>query len=159
MNAAHEDPAIPSRADIDVHGSPDEAFAVRNFLGKSLDEAEALFRENSIYYQEDLLSMGPVAFRFYVRAAIRYVRSAHADGDSDIINCLAGILSFRQEHYPADLVPCAGLLGVFCDDVLKQFDRFHADPEIYPGLRERYQHLAEIFARTSHAAGDGQSRR
>jgi hypothetical protein len=53
--------------------------AVRNFLGKSLDEAEALFRESSITYQEDLMFMGPPAFRFYVLAAINYIPVTRAD--------------------------------------------------------------------------------
>ena len=41
--------------------------AVQNFFGKSLEEAEALFRENSLCYQEDLMFMGASAFRFYVQ--------------------------------------------------------------------------------------------
>jgi len=145
---------IPSREDIDVHGSLDEACASKNFLGKSLDEAEALFRDNSLRYQEDLLWMGPVAFRFYIHAAINYVQSEHATGDSGIINCLAGTLSFWHEHYPTELVPCASVLADFCGTVLEQFDRYDADPEIYLGLREQYQRLADIFTRNSNATGN-----
>ena len=33
---------IPSREDIEVHGGLDEACASKNFLGKSLDEAEVI---------------------------------------------------------------------------------------------------------------------
>jgi hypothetical protein len=150
----NESQKIPSRADIDIHGSLDEARASKNFLGKSLDEAEALFRENSLHYQEDLLWMGPVAFRFYIRAAIHHVQSEHATGDSDIINCLAGTLSFWHEHHPAELVPCARVLADFCRTVREQFDRFDADPEIYVGLREKYQHLAAILTRNSNEAGN-----
>jgi hypothetical protein len=136
---------IPRREDIDVYGSLDEARAVEHFVGKSLDEAEALFRENSLYYEEDLLWMGPVAFRFYIHAAINYVQSEHSTGDCDIINCLAGTLSFWHECYPAELVPCAPVLEDFCRTVLEQFDRFDAHPGIHACLREKYQHLAELF--------------
>jgi hypothetical protein len=97
--------------------------------------------------------MGPVAFRFYIRAAINYAQSEHAIGDSGIISGLAGTLSCWQEHYPAELVPCARLLADFCRAVLEQFDRFDADPEIYVGLREQYHHLAELFTRNSNATG------
>ena len=49
--------------------------AEKHFLGKTLDEAETLFREASIIYQEDLMFMGAPAFRFYVQAAISYIQS------------------------------------------------------------------------------------
>ena len=130
-----------------MYGSLDERSACEHFLGTSLDEAEALFRENSLYYQEDLMWMGPVAFRFYVRAAITYAESEHATSDSDIISCLAMIFSFWQEHYPAELVPCARLLAHFCRVVVEHFDRYDASPQICPGLREQYQYLAELFTR------------
>ena len=142
---------LPNRADIDVYGSLDERSACEHFLGKSLDEAEALFRETSLHYQEDLMWMGPVAFRFYVRAAIAYAESDHATGDSDIISCLAMIFSFWQEHYPAELVPCARLLADFCSTVVEQFDRFDAAPVLDAGLREQYQHFAELFTRIADA--------
>jgi hypothetical protein len=62
----------PSREEINVYDSLDERSACRNFLGKTLDQAEALFRESSLYYQEGLMWMGPVAFRYYIQAAINY---------------------------------------------------------------------------------------
>ena len=63
---------IPTANDINVHGSLDEEVACDHFLGKTLDEAEALFRANSLYYQEDLMWMGPRAFVFscQLRSAI-----------------------------------------------------------------------------------------
>ena len=65
---------IPSHQDINVYDSLDERSACEHFLGKSLDEADALFRENWLYYQEDLMFMGISAFRFYVQAAIRFIQ-------------------------------------------------------------------------------------
>jgi len=38
---------IPSREDINVYGSLDERVACEHFLGKNLDEAEALFSRTS----------------------------------------------------------------------------------------------------------------
>ena len=140
-----ENENIPCREDIDLHGSLDEQTAARNFEGKSLNEAEALFRENSLYYQEDLMWMGPVAFRFYVQAAIACVESTHAIGDSDMVSCLASIFSFRCENNVDGMAPCAALLSAFCRRVIQQFERCDADPEFYPGLREQYQQLAERF--------------
>ncbi len=66
-----------------------------------------LFRENSARYQEDLMWMGPVAFRYYVEAAIRYIQSDCAANDSGMIDCFAGLLEFRLQHEAKQLVPIA----------------------------------------------------
>ena len=147
----NESQTSPSREDIDVYHSLDEASACKHFLGKSLDEAEALFRDNSIYYEEDLLWMGPVAFRFYIHAAIRYVQSDHAIGDSDIVNCLAGTLRHRMQHEPLSaLQPIAEPLAVFCAYVVEHLDRFDADPQIYGDLRSDYSALVTAFQRLTN---------
>jgi hypothetical protein len=57
----------PTREEINVYDSLDERVAVERFLGKNLEEAEALFGENLCRYTEDLMWMGPVAFRYYRR--------------------------------------------------------------------------------------------
>ena len=88
---------LPTRNDINVFDSLDERIACDHFFGKSLEEAEQLFRELPLVYQEDLMWMGPVAFRYYVTAVIGYIKSDFATGDSDIINCYGGLLEFRLE--------------------------------------------------------------
>ncbi|HKQ39872.1 MAG TPA: hypothetical protein VJ063_17470 [Verrucomicrobiae bacterium] len=60
--------SLPTKDEINPWpGDLDGKTAVRHFLGKSLDEAEALFQEASLVYQEDLMFMGASAFRFYVQ--------------------------------------------------------------------------------------------
>jgi hypothetical protein len=51
--------ALPTREEINVYNSLDEQWAVKMFLGKDLKEAEAMFREGFLSYQEDLMWMGP----------------------------------------------------------------------------------------------------
>ena len=65
------------------NGSLDEGSACKHFLGKTLTEAEALFREASLYYQEDLMWMGPRAFQFYLPAALNDLKSEAARGPND----------------------------------------------------------------------------
>jgi hypothetical protein len=60
--------ALPSREDINGFDSLDERVACAHFRGKALDAAEALFRENSAYFEEDLPWMRSTAFRFHVEA-------------------------------------------------------------------------------------------
>jgi len=65
--------SLPMRHDINVYDSLNERVACEHFFGRSLDEAEQLFCENALLYQEDLMWMGPAAFRYYVQASARYI--------------------------------------------------------------------------------------
>ena len=137
---------LPTAKEINPYDDLDGRAACRNFLGKSLDEAEALFRENPTHYQEDLMWMGPVAFRFYVPALIHYIQSEAAAGDSDIINCFAGLLGFRLEHEAGELVPIAEQLASICRYIIQHYDRFDVTPDIYGDLRPRFQTLQQAFS-------------
>jgi hypothetical protein len=110
-----------------------------------LKEAEALFSEASLTYQEDLMFMGVSALRFYVQAAISYIRSNSATGDSDFINCFASILEYRLENEAAELRPIASQLSDICCYIVKHYDKFDLTPEIYGDLRFRYQALSQTF--------------
>jgi hypothetical protein len=90
--------SLPTREEINVYDSLDERIACEHFLGKTLDEAETLFRENSGYYQEDLMWMGPRAFAFYLDAALSYLRSDAGAGDDHFVDCLQVILRFRRDE-------------------------------------------------------------
>jgi len=107
---------LPTRADINVHDSLDERAACDNFLGKTLEEAEALFAENALYYQEALMHMGPAAFRFYVEAAIRYIRATHDDA---MVFAFAGVLECRLEFDRPEMVPIASRLAAICRYILE----------------------------------------
>jgi len=136
---------LPSRQDINAHDSLDERKACEHFLGKSLEEAEALFRENSLYYEEDLMVMGPRGFRFYVRALISYIEHHASTGDCDIINCFAGILEHRLKYEAEELRPVAGHLASICGYILEHYERFDVRPEIYGDLRPRFAALQQAF--------------
>ncbi|MFM7315484.1 MAG: hypothetical protein ACKO5E_00925, partial [bacterium] len=77
----------PTEQEINVYDSLDERCAVKNFVGKSQQEAELMFRENFLTYQEDLMWMGPVAFAYYLVPAMNYLKSIHSNGDSDAVSC------------------------------------------------------------------------
>jgi hypothetical protein len=63
--------------DLDAQG------ALKQFLGKSFLDAEALFAENALYYGEDLQSMPTAVFNFYAPALARYLTSDKSRGDCD----------------------------------------------------------------------------
>ena len=103
---------LPTAGDINIYNSLDEQWAVKRFLGKTLKEAEALFKQNSSSACEDLLWMGPKAFCFYVQAAISYIQSADAEGDKSMA------CSFQhpvEHHWEYDREAVASVLPAICD--------------------------------------------
>jgi len=73
---------IPSRAEwgkIDPDDL-DANWAIKTFLNKSFAEAQAMFAENALHFQEGLQSMPAAAFNYYVPALTAYLTSASATG-------------------------------------------------------------------------------
>jgi hypothetical protein len=144
---------LPTAEDINIYDSLDERNACQNFLGKSVEQAEALFRENGVVYQEDLMWMGPVGFRFYVEAIVRYLESEAAAGDSDIVSCFAALLEFRLEEDHGQFVLVADRLVGICDYLIEHYDRFDVTPEIYGDVRARLAALRQTFSLLSPTRG------
>ena len=136
---------LPTREEINVNGTLDERHACEIFYGKTLEQAEALFRENSLYYQEDLMWMGMAAFQFYVQAVIRYLRSQESTGDSDAVKCFAALLEFRLERERDELRSVSQELGYVCRYIVTHYDRFEVNPAIYGDLKPRYESLIQRF--------------
>lgn len=130
---------LPTKADINVYDSPDEQSASDHFFGKTLVQVEILFRESSEYYQEDLMWMGPVAFSFYLKAAINYLRSHDSAGDYHLIDCLYEIAVFRFDQEGFALA----INGVkeMVDYVIADYQKFQVNTEIYGDLLKKYKSL------------------
>ena len=131
---------VPTASDINIYDSLDERAACEHFLGKDLEEAEAMFRANALYYQEDLMWMGPVAFRYYVPAFIRYIHSDDSQGDADAINCFHGLIRFWLDHYRREVVPIVEPLAAACHYVLSNYHKFEVS-SVYGDLREQFERL------------------
>jgi hypothetical protein len=131
---------VPSERDINVADSLDEITAVKHFLNKTVEEAEELFRENSFAYQEDLMWMGPRAFHYYLQAAINYVKSEHAAGDDQIIDCLHMILRFRSEVEGLRSLATDAVLDLI-DHVIGHYGKFNVDPGVFGDVLEKYKKL------------------
>jgi hypothetical protein len=133
--------SLPTLTDINVYDSLDERSAVEHFLGKDVKQAEALFYDNFLYYQEDLMSMGPRAFCYYVEAALAYLLGPASNGDSDAVNCFCGIVEYQLENNGVAIKAARiRLHGAVCD-ILENFARYECDPEIYGDLPSRYRSL------------------
>ena len=130
---------LPTKKEINVFDTLDERVACDHFYKKTLAEAEALFRENSLYYQEDLLWMGIKAFKFYLPSVINYLQSEYAAKDSDLINFLHEIIDFRSSE--AGFSEALDSVNSLIDYVLANYEKFEVDSAIYGNLHDKYQDL------------------
>jgi hypothetical protein len=135
---------LPRADEINVFDSLDERDAVEHFLGKDLEQARALFGDNFLRYQEDLVWMGPRAFCFYVPAAIEYLRSSESDGNADAASSFCHVLEFRLECDPVGIAPARMALREGIRAILDGFDRYECNREIYGDVAARYR---EVLAR------------
>ncbi|MBX3451499.1 MAG: hypothetical protein KF777_18165 [Planctomycetaceae bacterium] len=137
---------LPTRPEINPYDDLDGRVACEHFLGKSLEEAEALFRDNAIHYEEDLMWMGPAAFRYYLQAVVQFVRSESASASPEFIAHFAKTLEFRLEYEPRELQPVAEQLVVLCRYVTENWSRFEAGCEAYDNVHARYETLQQAFS-------------
>jgi len=136
---------LPTKEDINVYNSLDEISAQKNFLNKTIEEAELLFRENSIKYQEDLMWMRIKAFDFYMQSLINYLQSDYSKGDSDIINCMYDNIEFQMNNNNFSIA--TNSVKTMIDYVIIDYNKFDVEEEkvmnlkIYGNLLEKYKQL------------------
>ncbi len=71
--------------------------AYGNFFGKDRQEAFQLFVENAIHYQEDVMFMPVICFRYYIFSYMNYLLSNESKDDSDGANCFFGLIEIRAD--------------------------------------------------------------
>ena len=114
----------------------DAQAAYRDFSGKSLQEAESLFKENAIRYQERLMFMPSICFLFYIVAYLDYLDSEDSAGDSDAANCFLGLVECRL----AELAQVETLCLRVCQTLTAIGDRqawYDADEALYGSFAEK----------------------
>jgi GNAT superfamily N-acetyltransferase len=109
----HEISPIPEDLDGKV--------AVKNFLGKTLQDAVAMFDENSLVYQEDLMWMGPPAFCFYLPAVLKHFERQE---DDELVPFIASLFEFRLKHDAAAIEPCFPTMAEICEHLLRQGENY-----------------------------------
>jgi hypothetical protein len=120
----------------------DERHAVKMFLGKTRARAEEMFRQNFLFYQEDLTYMRPAAFRFYLIPAMQYLLSDAAAGDSDAASTFCHMLEHRLRTEPETLKQMKDVVLDAIRRILDSFARYACSPEIYGDVPARYRELA-----------------
>jgi len=73
----------------------DIACAYDHFFGKSVDEAQKLFEDNALYYQEGLMFMPTPCLSYYITSYLQYLLSDRSRGDSDGASCFFVLVDDR----------------------------------------------------------------
>jgi len=75
----------------------DVEWAHKHFFGKTIEEAEELFVENALCYQEDIMWMPSIPFRYYVHAYMNYLLGEQSKHDTDAASCFLGLIEFKLD--------------------------------------------------------------
>jgi hypothetical protein len=120
----------------------DERHALKMFLGKTPEQAEELFRQNFLFYQEDLTNMRTPAFRFYVLPAMKYLLSDAASGDPDAVSTFCFVIESRLKNDAEGIEPIRAVVFDAIKQIIGSFTRYDCDQEIYGDVLARYRALA-----------------
>ncbi|MEM7262238.1 MAG: hypothetical protein AAF488_09630 [Planctomycetota bacterium] len=121
--------------------------AHRNFFGKDLDAAFALFVDNAMHYQEDLMFMPAVCFRYYVRAYSAYLLSQQSESDSDGASCYLGLIDFRHDELAEASDEVRNEIVRVLDRLATEQAWYDADDGIYGSFPKKAQRCREKLAR------------
>jgi hypothetical protein len=121
----------------------DEAWAYKNFHGKSFDEAVRLFEVNALCYQEDLMYMPGRVFDFYVRTFIAYLMSDAARHDSDGASCFISLIQFKAEHDPETIRPPWPAIEPALKHLVEHQDDYDAAWHIYGNFRVKVHEIVQ----------------
>ena len=143
--------SLPVERDFDPwNGDLDAQCAWKNFGGVTLDEAEARFRENPLYYQEDFMFMGGVAFAYYFPVVENYLRGVpDADNYDDhqswiLAKCIEAQFDDKNLAFVRHLAPRVTDLADF---VLVNIRRFGGDDRERQRVADAWRELVREVTR------------
>lgn len=119
----------------------DEKCAIEHFLGKSIDEASLLFKDNALYYENDLMHMGGKAFAFYLPSLKPYLESSESDLDSDIVNSVLVTIRSRLEFDGESICLAKTSISDLLIYCLDNYPKFQVDVDIYGDLESELRRV------------------
>ena len=130
----------------------DAQHAWKQFGGLDLEQAYEKFCENPMFYQEDFLFMGPVAFKFYFPVVDRFLRREREAWEFDDSQAwiLGGAMRLQLERrLDDDLLEPVGSLCCYVQSHLQKFASAKDEQEaISASWREVEQLLAAARGKT-----------
>lgn len=133
---------IPTDTDWhSVHWCIDIPYAYEHFCGKTIPQATALFEDNSLYYQEDLLFMPAPCFLYYIEAYINYLLSDRSKGDCDGASCFFGLIESRYKEVSTVDRETVERIKAVLHRLGSQQSWYDADPDIYGDFGRKAEKL------------------
>ena len=122
---------VPSKDQLIDHDGLDERYVVKNWNGKSLDDAYKMLADMPSLYCEDITYMSVLALDYYLPAALSYLQSADAAEDYD---CASGVMtSLSSVCRRPDLTPSVvRLVREITNYVATNLSKFDADDDWVP---------------------------
>jgi len=142
---------IPTKSDWGVieKDNLDAECAFKHFAGKSLDDAEKMFREHALYYEEDLISMPSVAFNCYAPVFAKYILSDYAESDSDgASSFLHMIIELLKSNRTLAAPETVKILLDAANTVSDKQEFYDAGIDIYGGFSDLYNEIIHLAGRT-----------
>jgi hypothetical protein len=136
---------IPTAEDWQFEEQPpdlDEAWAYKNFYGKTFEEAVRLFEENAFHYQEDLYYMPGRVFGFYLKAFIAYLMSDAARGECDAASSFIHLIRSKAKNRRDDIIPLWPEIEPALRRLAEHQADYGADREVYGSFRKRVGEIA-----------------
>ena len=129
---------LPTKKQINPFpGDLDGDYAVKNWLGKSIEEGIKMLASNSLHYGEDFSYMGKVAYNYYFDSIIGYAKSKDSSEDSDFVNSvLASTIEFRWEHDKEIILHSKNKVILLLEYIIENYDKYDIDIEIYGDLKQ-----------------------
>ena len=95
---------IPTELDwLNPYDNADIEWAKENFFGKTIEEAEELFVKNALHYQEAIMFMPSIPFRYYVHAYMNYLLGNRSESDTAAASCFLTLIESKMEYDQDDL--------------------------------------------------------
>ena len=124
----------------------DANWAFEQFCGKTFQEAESMFKQSAIYYQEGLQSMPAIPFNFYAPALASYIESNDAEGDSDGASTFLHMISWiLKNHHEIISKETKEILLKAAQKVASNQQYYGADIEIYGEFSALYKEIEILF--------------
>ena len=137
---------IPTELDwSDPNTNPNNCADIRwakeHFFGKTVEEAEELFIRNALHWQEAIMFMPSIPFRYYVHAYINYLLGDQSKGDDAGASSFLRLIGYKQEFDQADLLAVWSRVKETIEHIRKNSEWFDWDESIYGNLEERTTQL------------------
>ena len=137
---------LPSREDFRPpngrFGDPDDQYAWDLFGGLTLDQANHLFCENPLSYQEGFMWMGDKAFPFYFPVLDRYLRGVIPVSEYDYLPVwiIASDIKWHVDNSP-EAESLHGPILSLCDYVISHMSEFKLSEDYQRDSEEAWQEL------------------